>query len=142
MADKTVSIGVNNNKKLKITCKHVTEVKVTEELESDTTATFDGPVVRGSDNPSYTIDISKLDLDSMDRYVLMRNILKALRNNYGTITVSEVVRPKGEGAYKLTSHYNNVLLASNEHTLSAEDLTAAELSFSGESVTDESPKRI
>lgn len=142
MADKTVSIGVNNDKNLKLTFKHVTEVKVTEELEADSVKTFDGPVSRGQDNPPYTIDVSKLDLDTMANYVLFKKIIRALRTNYGTISVSEVVRPKGEGNYRITSHYNNILVSSNEYTIDAEDLTARELSFVAESCTEKDPVKL
>ena len=96
MADKTVSIAVNDYPDLKMTFKHVTKFEPSEELDSDTTDTFDGPVGRGTENPSYKIDISKLDLEStdetglsaMERYDLLKDILKALRNHKGTITSS------------------------------------------------------
>ena len=142
MADKIVSISVNNDKNLKITFKHVTQVDVDEELEADSVKTFDGPVSRGTDNPSYKIDINKLDLETMSRYVLIKKILKALRNNYGAISVSEIVRPKGEGAFKVTQYYSNVLISGNKHTISAEDLTARELSFIAENCADRDPVRL
>ena len=142
MADKTVSIGVNNDKNLKLTLRHVTEVKPKEELSADSTPTFDGPVTTGTDKPSYTVDISKLDLATMADYALFKKILKALRNNYGTISVSEVVRPKGDGAYRVTEHYNNILLSSNDYTIDAEDLTARDLSFIAQSRTDKDPVKL
>lgn len=142
MADKTVSIGVTDpqtNEDLSLTFQHVTEVKPNEELESDSTATFDGPVVRGTDKPSYSIDVSYLDLtrtttemSAMDTYTYLHRILRLLRNNHGTLNVSEIVRPKGEAPFKVTETYGGVLLSSNEHTISAEDLTARDLSFSAE----------
>ena len=149
MADKTVSIKVNNNPKLKMTFKHVTEVKPKEELDSDSVDTFDGSVSRGTEHPKYTIDISKLDVETADntmsamaRYALLKKILKALRNNQGTLTISEKVYPKGEGAFRVTEHYNNIFLASNDHTLSPKDLTARDLSFKAESRTDVDPVRL
>lgn len=149
MADKTVSIEVNDRPDLKMTFRHVTEVKPKEELDSENTDTFDGPVGRGTENPAYTIDISKLDIDqadeglsAMDRYKLCKDILKALRNNKGTLTISEIMYPKGEGAFQVTEHYNNVLLSSNEHTINPKDLTARDLTFTAESRTDVDPVRV
>ena len=150
MADKTVIIAVNDFPELKMTFKHVTKFEPSEELDSDNTDTFDGPVGRGTENPSYKIDISKLDLEAtdetglsaMERYDLLKEILRALRNNKGTITASEVMKPKGEGAFKATEHYNNVLLSSNKHTIDPKDLTARDLSFTAESRTDEKSVRV
>lgn len=149
MADKTVSIEVNDHPELKMTFRHVTEVKPKEELDSENTDTFDGPVGRGTENPGYTIDISKLDLEkaegglsAMERYALMKRILVALRNNKGTLYVSEVFRPKGEGPFEAAEIYNNIMLASNEHALNPKDLTARDLSFTAETRTDVDPVRI
>lgn len=148
-ADKTVSISVNDQPELKMTFRHVTEVKPKEELDSENTDTFDGPVGRGTEHPGYTIDVSKLDMDraegglsAMDRYALFKKILVALRNNKGTLSISEIVRPKGEGAFEVTEIYNNIGLSSNEHTLNPKDLTARDLSFTAESRTDVDPVRI
>lgn len=142
MADKTVSMRVTDpatNENLSMDFQYVTEVKPKEELESDTTKTFDGPVVRGTDNPAYTIDINLLDLTKattdmtpMEVYSYVRRMLKLLRNNHGTLSLSEVVKPKVGGAFRVSETYSGVLLASNNYTISAEDLTARELSFSAE----------
>ena len=100
MADKSVSIGVidpENDENLSLTFKHVTKVDCNEELDGDSTDTFDGPVVRGTENPGFTIDISQLDLESadsdmnaMERYALLKKILRIMRNTKGTLSVSEV----------------------------------------------------
>lgn len=150
MADKTVSIMVNDQEELAMTFKHVTEVSPSEELDSDTEDTFDGPVGKGTENPAYTIDISKLDLEAVDetgktameRYDLFKKILVALRTQKGTLIVSEVLKPKEGGAFKVTERYNNVLLSSNKHKISAKDLTARDLTFKAESRTDEPSVRV
>lgn len=152
MADKTVSIGVidpENDENLSLTFKHVTKVDCNEELDGDSTDTFDGPVVRGTENPGFTIDISQLDLEAadsnqsaMERYALLKKILRIMRNTKGTLTVSEVSYPKGEAAFKVTEIYNDVLLTSNKHSISPKDLTARDLSFKAESLNELDPVRI
>ena len=72
----------------------------------------------------------------------MKRILVALRNNKGTLYVSEVFRPKGEGPFEAAEIYNNIMLASNEHALNPKDLTARDLSFTAETRTDVDPVRI
>ncbi|WP_407415804.1 hypothetical protein [Methanobrevibacter sp.] len=149
MADKTVSIGVTDpetNTKLALTFKHVTKCECEEDLDNNNTDTFDGPVGRGTEFPGYSIDISQLDLEAPDsvmsareRYVLLKKILKIMRSNKGTITVSEMSYPRGEAPFKVTENYNGVLLSSNKHTIDPKDLTARDLSFSAESRDDVEP---
>lgn len=149
MADKTVSIGVtdpSDNTELLLTFKHVTKAECEEDLDSDNIDTFDGPVGRGTENPGYKIDISQLDLEAPDsgmsareRYILLKRILKIMRNNKGTITISEMSYPRGEAPFRVTETYNDVLLSSNKHTVDPKDLTARDLSFNAESRTDVEP---
>ena len=51
-----------------------------------------------------------------------------MKSDTGSLSVFETIKHK-EGNFEVERHYNNVNLSSNEVTLSAEDLTARDLSF-------------
>ena len=129
MADKTVIISVAN---LELTFKRVTEVKISEELDSDIVKTFDEPVTVPSSDGGYTVDISALEARNVDEFKTLKKILKKLKSESGNITVKENIKHK-TGNFTDERHYGGVMLSSNEVTVSAEDLTARDLSFSASS---------
>lgn len=132
MADKTVIISVAN---LELTFKRVTEVKISEELDSDIVKTFDEPVTVPSSDGGYTVDISALEARSVDEFKTLKKILKKLKSESGNITVKENIKHK-TGNFDDENYLSGVTLTSNEVTYDAEDLTARELSFNAESMKE------
>ena len=74
MADKTVIISVAD---LELTFKRVTEVKISEELDSDIVKTFDEPVTVPSSDGGYTVDISALEARNVDEFKTLKKILNS-----------------------------------------------------------------
>lgn len=132
MADKTVIISVAN---LELTFKRVTEVKISEELDSDIVKTFDEPVTVPSSDGGYTVDISALEARNVDEFKTLKKILKKLKSESGNITVKENIKHK-TGNFDDENYLSGVTLTSNEVTYDAEDLTARELSFNAESMKE------
>ena len=132
MADKTVIISVAD---LELTFKRVTEVKISEELDSDIVKTFDEPVTVPSSDGGYTVDISALEARNVDEFKTLKKILKKLKTQSGNITVKENIKHK-TGNFDDENYLSGVTLTSNEVTYDAEDLTARELSFNAEAMKE------
>ena len=129
MADKRVTLEATyNGVKLSLPLVRVTEVKESEEIDSDMIPTFDEAVPVPSTEGGYTIDISTLEARNIDEFIKLKRIIKGLKSDTGSLSIFETVKHK-EGNFEVERHYNNVNLSSNEVTLSAEDLTARDLSF-------------
>lgn len=129
MADKRISIEATyNGAKLSLALLRATEVKESEEIDSDMVKTFDEPVPVPSSDGGYKIDISVIEARNIDDYIKLKRILKGLKVDTGSLSVFETVKHK-EGNFEVERHYTNVSLSSNEGTLSADDLTARDMSF-------------
>ena len=137
MGQKTVVItaGEKNDTKT-LTFYRVTEVKVSEELDSDIVKTFDEPVTVPSSDGGYTIDISALEARTIEDFKTLKQILQKLKTDSGSITVSEEIKVKGQDKFLNTNMLDGVTLTSNEVTYDAEDLTARDLSFNAETLTE------
>ena len=106
----------------------VTEVKESEEIDSDTVKTFDEPVPVPSSDAGYSIDISTLEARNVNEFITLKRIIKTLKTESGELSVFEDIKHK-TGNFTTERHYGSVILSSNEATVSAEDLTARDLSF-------------
>ncbi len=132
MADKRVQIGIDD---YSLSLLRVTEVKVSEEIDSDIVKTFDEPVSVPSSNGGFTIDIDALEARSITDFVTLKRILNAMKTGTGNISVYETVKHK-EGNFEVENHFTGVSLSSNEVTYNAEDLTARSVSFNAEGHTE------
>ena len=126
MADKRVTLTAGQ---YNLNVVRVTEVKESEEIDSDIVKTFDEPVPVPSSDGGYTIDVSALEARSLDDFITLKRIIKLMKTEPGTLSVFEDIKHK-QGNFTVERHYTGVMVASNEATLSAEDLTARDLSFS------------
>ena len=125
MADKRVTIQAGG---VKLNLLRVTEVKESEEIDSDIVKTFDEPVPVPSSEGGYTIDVSALEARNVNEFIALKRIIKNLKTTAGELSVYEDIKHK-TGNFTTERHYGGVMLSSNEVTLSAEDLTARDLSF-------------
>jgi hypothetical protein len=126
MADKRVTLQAGGNS---LNLVRVTEVKESEEIDSDIVKTFDEPVPVPSSEGGYTIDVSALEARNVNEFIILKEIIKALKTESGELSVYEDIKHK-TGNFTTERHYGGVMLSSNEVTVSAEDLTARDLSFS------------
>ena len=129
MADKRVTIQAGG---FSLNMVRVTEVKESEEIDSDITKTFDEPVPVTSSEGGYTIDVSTLEARNVNEFIILKRIIKALKTESGELSVFEDIKHK-TGNFTDEMHYGGVMLSSNEVTVSAEDLTARDLSFTASS---------
>ena len=129
VADKRVQISCGDKQ---IEFHRVTEVKISEELDSDLTKTFDEPVTVPSSEGGFTVDIDALEARNVDEFYNLKTILKRMKTTPGNISVYETVKHR-DGNFEVENHLGGVSLTSNEVTYNAEDLTARSLSFNAES---------
>ena len=114
-----------------------TEVKITEEIDSDLIKTFDDPVPVPSSEAGYSVSVSILEARTLEDFITLRRILKRMKKKEGEITVSETHERKGdETDIKQENFFSGCLLSSNEVTFNAEDLTARSLEFKAKKVTE------
>ena len=83
------------------------------------------------DNPLVYIGIGLAYLENKKKLTkkLLERIIKALKTESGELSVYEDIKHR-TGNFTTERHYSGVMLSSNEVTVSAEDLTARDLSFS------------
>ena len=112
--------------------KSVTEAKVSEEIDSDITPTFDDPVPVPSGDNGYSIDLSFLETRDVDEFILLKRILKAMKSREGTLQIKETY-PRKNGDVTETNDFSGVILSSNEVSYDATDLTARDISFTAKS---------
>ena len=130
---KFITINCNGNELSNI--KSVTEVKVSEEIDSDLVKTFDDPVPVPASDGGFTVDIELLATRFVDDFITLRKILKDMKTIEGTIQVKEIHKRK-DGDVTERNEFSGVLLSSNEVTFNAEDLTARSLSFKAKTVNE------
>ena len=130
---KFITINCNGNELSNI--KSVTEVKVSEEIDSDLVKTFDDPVPVPASDGGYTVDIELLATRFVDDFITLRKILRDMKTIEGTIQVKEIHKRK-DGDVTERNEFSGVLLSSNEVTFNAEDLTARSLSFKAKTVNE------
>ena len=138
--DKTVIISVNDNKgtpipELTMTFYGVTEANIEEKLDSDTVKTFDEPVTTPSSDGGYSVDISALEARNINEFKTLKKILKLLKTKTGNITIKENLKHKS-GSFDDENFLTGVRLSSNKVKYDAEDLTARELQFNAETLTE------
>ena len=133
VATKFISISCENWSLEEL--KSVTEVKVSEEIDSDLVKTFDDPVPVPASDGGYTIDVSLLVTRDVDEFITLKKMVKAMKKVEGNIQVKEIHKRKN-GDVTEVNDFSGVLLSSNEVTYNAEDLTARDLSFKAKSVIE------
>lgn len=129
MADKRITLEATyKGAKLSLALLRVTECEESEEIDSDMTPTFDEAVPVPSTEGGYKIDISMIEARSLNDYIKLKRILKGLKSETGSLSVFETIKHK-EGNFEAERHYSDVNLSDNKVKLSAEDLTARDVSF-------------
>lgn len=128
----TLSTTYNGNA-ISVEVPRITEVKVSRELDGgDPTPIINGdPVSVPTSDKGYEIEISTIYADSIDQYIKLAQVLKALEQNKGTLSVFERITTK-EGTIDDEKNCHGVLISESEYTLNAEDLSASELTFTAE----------
>ena len=125
MAEKRLTLAAGS---YNLNVVRVTEVKESEEIDSDIVKTFDEPVPVPSSEGGYTIDVSTLEARSLADFITLKRIIKLMKTEAGTLSVFEDIKHK-QGNFTVERHYTGVMTSGNESTMNAEDLTARDLTF-------------
>jgi hypothetical protein len=110
----------------------VTEVKVSEEIDSDLIKTWDDPIPVPASDGGFTIDVSVIVTRNVEDFITLKKLIKEMKKREGTISIMETHARK-DGDVVEEQHYGGCLLSSNKSTINAEDLTARDLSFKAKS---------
>lgn len=115
---------------------YATKASVKPELNegTETTNTFDGAIVDGSDTISYTVSIEKLRYDTIKNYKNLRSKLKNMRTNPETICIKENVKMP-DGTMKVEHFIYKCILTDDNYTMDPTSRTAESLEFKGTSET-------
>ena len=123
---------------LNLNLTSTTEVKVSEEIDSDLVKTFDEPVAVPSSEGGYTVSVETLETRTVKDFITLRKLIKRMKTREGAITVTETHERKGDEVdVTQKNFFNGCLLSSNEVTFNAEDLTARSLEFKAKTLREE-----
>lgn len=111
----------------------VTKGSVEDEIDSDLVKTWDDPIPVPASDGGYTIDVNVIETRNVEDLITLEKIILAMKKNEGTISIVETHRRK-DGDVTIEEHHSGCLLSSNKHEISAEDLTAKDLSFKSKSM--------
>ena len=131
MADKEIIIGSGDNV---ITLLYGTSVKETPDISSNTstTQTFSGPIIQGSEEIAYDIEIGRLRYEGKEMHKKLSEKLEEMLHIKDNITIIDTVRPAGEPAYSVISNYYNCLVTGNDYEMKPEEYTVENLKFRAE----------
>lgn len=107
-----------------------TSVKITAETNSESVATFDGPVTDGSDNVSHDVEIERLRYGTKSDYLAISKLLHKALSEPVTVTVKEDVK-FSDGKMRVTDTVYNCVLDNDEYELDPEERTVESISFTG-----------
>ena len=130
---KYVTIKCNGNELSNL--KSVTSVDVSEEIDSDLVKTFDDPVPVPSSDGGYTIDIEFLATRDVDDFIILKRMIRDMKQIEGEIQVKEIHKRK-TGDVIERNDFSGVLLSKNEGKYEAESLTARSLSFKAKTMLE------
>ena len=109
---------------------HGTGVKESiEKSQADTTATFDGNLVMGSDSISYKLTIDRIVYESMNTYANMSKVLNIMLSTKRNISTYQIVRYKNQKTYRIITHYHGCILDSKDFEMKPDELATQNLTF-------------
>ena len=110
-----------------------TKATIKEEIESEETKTFSGPLIDTDPNPSVTVSIETLRAGTIQEYINMEKAIAKAKNTPCTIQMN--VRDKGKDDNIVVKQFAyNCLLSSNEVEFDPTARTAIKLEFKGTSM--------
>lgn len=107
-----------------------TNAKVEPQIDTEETATFDGPVIDGVENPSHNVSIDKLRYGTINEYIQLEQLLINMYTKGYPIKLIEDVEMK-DGTMRRTDIVYDCKLDGNEYELNPDERTAEGLSFKG-----------
>ena len=113
-------------------CGYGTKATVKKEVETESTATFQGNLVDSDPNPSVTVSIEAIRAGTIQQYIDLERMLKYAETN--PVTIQLVVDDKAkDGTINVKEFAYNCLKSSDESEVDPVKRTAIKLEFIGES---------
>lgn len=113
-------------------CGYATKATIKKEVETETTATFQGKLVDNDPNPSVTVSIEAVRAGTVEQYINLEKKLKQAETQ--PVTIQLVVEDKGkDGILRVQEFAYNCQKSSDEAEIDPTKRTALKLEFTGES---------
>ena len=106
-----------------------TGIKASPETNNSTTSTFDGNIVQGTKDVSYSIEIDRVRYDSQTTHRALSEKVDDMMENPDIITIRETVRPSGEAPYVIVDNFFDCITDSNDYDIKTDDHTVENLKF-------------
>lgn len=109
--------------------RHVTNFDYEEDTSAEVTDTFDGPVPQGNPDNPYSISIERLIYEGSATYLEVEELLDDLRDNQGTVSLSEYINPNGEPDFTLVKTFHDCILDGRGHKVEPKKSSVSNLKF-------------
>lgn len=113
-----------------------TGIKGSPQITRSTTITFTGARGNGLKDVPHTLEIGKIQSNSMEDLMALRKLMISMREESQPITIAEhIIQQNGE-RFTFYRHYHACLVDGDDYEINAEDLTAETLKFAAEGMTE------
>ena len=110
---------------------NITKASPKKDIDSNTTQTFDGPIVDTNPNPSVTVTVEAIRAGTIQQYINLEKKLKYALNNTVTLQVITTDTAK-DGNLIVQEFYYNCKLSSDEVEIDPVERAALKVEFIGE----------
>lgn len=110
---------------------NITKASPKKDIDSNTTQTFDGPIVDTNPNPSVTVSVEAIRAGTIQQYINLEKKLKYALNNTVTLQVITTDTAK-DGNLIVQEFYYNCKLSSDEVEIDPVERAALKVEFIGE----------
>lgn len=110
---------------------NITKASPKKDIDSNTTQTFDGPIVDTNPNPSVTVTVEAIRAGTIQQYINLEKKLKYALNNTVTLQVITTDTAK-DGNLIVQEFYYNCKLSSDEVEIDPIERAALKVEFIGE----------
>lgn len=110
---------------------NITKASPKKDIDSNTTQTFDGPIVDTNPNPSVTVSVEAIRAGTIQQYINLEKKLKYALDNTVTLQVITTDTAK-DGNLIVQEFYYNCKLSSDEVEIDPVERAALKVEFIGE----------
>lgn len=110
---------------------NITKASPKKDIDSNTTQTFDGPIVDTNPNPSVTVSVEAIRAGTIQQYINLEKKLKYALSNTVTLQVITTDTAK-DGNLIVQEFYYNCKLSSDEVEIDPVERAALKVEFIGE----------
>lgn len=100
-----------------------------EKSGADSTVCFDEVITQGSARVSYKLEIERILFETKEDYEGIRDELKKMLNEPGTITTREVIRYDKKNPFVIVKNFTDCVLDGRDYEMKPEEMSVQKLTF-------------